>query len=228
MAAYQLVAPPVVEPVSLQQVKSWIKQDQDDDDPLILGLIAAARDLCETFTQRAFVTQTWNMVMDAFPGYVDHRNVGQQSIRTLSSGAWELLGNRWGFVLPFSPVSAVNSLTYNDQYGNAMTMTSGVNYFADIISSPARVVPVFATFWPLTQYAPNAITCNFTCGYGVPTFDPDGNPLSNPVPQAICTAILFLVSWMYNNRDSQIVTTAVIHDNPTLMSLLWQYKVVRF
>jgi len=139
-----------------------------------------------------------------------------------------LLGNKWGFILPFGPVSAVGSLTYQDQSGNTQTLVPNVDYVADTISTPARVFPVFSRFWPITQYAPNGVTCQFTCGYGVPEFAADGYMLKNPVPPAICTAILMMVSWLYNNRDSQIVTTAAIKANPAVEALLWQYRSMRY
>ena len=49
--------PPIVEPVSLDQVKAWLKVDWDTEDALIETLISAAREKCEQYTNRAFVSQ---------------------------------------------------------------------------------------------------------------------------------------------------------------------------
>ena len=229
MPAYRVIAQPSQEPVSIDEAKLWIKQDVSDDDVLIAGLITAARDLCETYTDRALVTQTWLMVMDAFPGYIDRRSGAASSVRTLATGGWFLLGSRWGFSLPVAPVQSVTSLTYQDQYGNTQTLRPNVDYTVDLISSPGRIFPVFSTFWPLTQYAPNAVQVQFVCGYGVPSFGADSITWTGqPVPEAIRTAIKMIVSWMYNNRDSEVVTTGVIRDNPVVSALLSQYRDARY
>lgn len=227
MAAYVITEPPASEPVSVAEMKLWLKQEQNDDDDLIAGLITAAREMCETFTNRAFVTQTWTMSMDALPGYIDRRSVVAQSVRTLSTGAWELIGNRWGFVLPASPVQSVTSLTYNDQNGNLQTLLPGVSYNADILSSPARIFPVFSTFWPLTQYAPNAVTVTFVCGYGSVKHDGDGNT-AWPGPKSIQTAIKMQAAWLYNNRSSYAQGQGLVVENPAVMALLGQYRDLRF
>jgi uncharacterized phiE125 gp8 family phage protein len=218
VAAYQIVTPPAVEPVTVFQAKAWLRIDFDDDDDLLYGLIVAARDLCETFTQRAFITQTWKMVMDAFPGYLDHRSGPSQSIRTIASGAWFWLGTMWGFALPFNPVQAVVSVDYNDQNGTPQTLVQGTDYNVDLVSTPARIMPVFSRFWPISQFAPNAVTVTFKCGYGD---DPED------VPQGITTAILMLVSYWYGNRDA--FTGATVNELPmAVKALLWQYRDQRF
>ena len=227
MPAYTITVPPAAEPVSLVEAKLWVKQDAPDDDALISGLITSAREMCETYTNKAFVTQTWKMQMDAFPGYIDRRSGASQAVRTLSTGVWEVIGNRWGFVLPASPVQSVTSLTYNDQYGNSQTLTPGTSYTVDTASSPARIFPVFSSFWPLTQYAPNAVETTFVCGYGNVEVDVNGNT-EWPGPASIRTAILMQLSWLYNNRDAQIVTTGVIRENSAVAALLNQFRDLRY
>jgi uncharacterized phiE125 gp8 family phage protein len=63
----QLNTPPAAEPVTLDQAKTWLKVDTDDDDALITMLISAARARAEWHTGRAFVTQGWALWLDA-PG----------------------------------------------------------------------------------------------------------------------------------------------------------------
>lgn len=216
MPAYRLIQAPTVEPVLLQDLKGWIKQDDDTDDALIEGLITSARQMCETETNRKFITQKWSMTMDAFPMWADRHSAA--ATRTITSGGWFLLGVRWGFILPFSPVVSVDSVSYNDLNGNAQTLVVNKSYTVDTLSSPARIFPVFSQFWPLTQYAPNGVTVNFTCGYGGP----------KDVPSTACTAIKMLTSWMYNNRDSHTITTGVIRENPVIAKLLWPIRDERY
>ena len=55
-----VIAPPAFEPVTLAEVKVWLRLDADYtvEDDLLRGLIQAAREWAEHYTQRAFVQRT--------------------------------------------------------------------------------------------------------------------------------------------------------------------------
>jgi uncharacterized phiE125 gp8 family phage protein len=63
----KLVTPPAEEPVTLAVAKAHLRVDISDDDTLIPYYLAAARRLCEKEVRRAFVTSTWDLVLDGFP-----------------------------------------------------------------------------------------------------------------------------------------------------------------
>ena len=56
----KVIAPPAFEPVTLAEVKVWLRLDSDytAEDDLLRGLIQAAREWAEHYTQRAFVERT--------------------------------------------------------------------------------------------------------------------------------------------------------------------------
>ena len=62
-----LLTPPAVEPVTLAEVKAYLRVAHDDDDGVIAALIAAARSLVEAQTRRALITQTWQLRRDFWP-----------------------------------------------------------------------------------------------------------------------------------------------------------------
>jgi uncharacterized phiE125 gp8 family phage protein len=235
MPSYQLITPPASEPVSVAYTKWWLKIDGGDtsDDMIVGALIAAAREVVETFLNRHLVTQTWTMTMDAFPGYVDRRTVAAESIRAVGSGVWYWEGSRWAFSLPFAPVQQVVSVVYTDGNGNPQTLNPATDYMADINSEPARIAPVFGSYWPIAQYAFNAVVTTFVCGYGVPTFDPQTGATINwtgkPVPESIIIAMLMLVSYWYNNRDAVILGNMQPFELPmAVKAMLWPYRDLRF
>lgn len=43
------------EPVTLEEAKEWMRVTHDDEDSLIQGLIVAAREYCETYTEQVFL-----------------------------------------------------------------------------------------------------------------------------------------------------------------------------
>jgi uncharacterized phiE125 gp8 family phage protein len=62
-----LLSGPASEPVSLAEAKAHLRIAHDDADAEISALIAAARAHLELQTRRAFITQTWRLVRDAWP-----------------------------------------------------------------------------------------------------------------------------------------------------------------
>ena len=223
MPAYQRITPPAVEPVLLRDAKAWLRLDPTDttEDALVTALIVSARELCETYTSSKFVKQTWRMYLDAFPGYLDPRSPSVQSLRSSSTGAWFWMGTMWGIGLPFGPVQSVSAVAYNDANGNLVTLNAGTDYNVDVYSTPARVMPIWSQFWPMTQYAPNAVHIDFIAGYG--------GAGQAALPQSISTAIMMLVSSWYRNRETYTVGTGPANELPnSVKSLLGQFRDVRF
>ncbi len=70
-AALSLVTAPVVEPVGLREVKSYLRLDQDLDDPLLDTVIQAARERLEGWLRRALIRQTWDLTLDWAPAWVE-------------------------------------------------------------------------------------------------------------------------------------------------------------
>ncbi|NBX73427.1 MAG: phage gp6-like head-tail connector protein [Alphaproteobacteria bacterium] len=58
---------PATEPVTLAEAKAHCRVDIDADDALIQGYIRAARELCEDYVERTFVTQQLQMKLDQWP-----------------------------------------------------------------------------------------------------------------------------------------------------------------
>lgn len=62
-----LIAGPLVEPVSIGEVRSWLRVDNAEDDVQIATLIAAARLAIERATRLALISQTWRITLDRWP-----------------------------------------------------------------------------------------------------------------------------------------------------------------
>jgi uncharacterized phiE125 gp8 family phage protein len=62
-----LLTAPLVEPLSLDEAKAYLRVEHNDDDALITALIAGARIHVEAQTRRALVTQSWRLVFDGWP-----------------------------------------------------------------------------------------------------------------------------------------------------------------
>ncbi len=133
-----IVTEPTLEPVELADVKSHLSVEVSDDDTMISNFITAARRWCEHFTRRAFITQSWKLVLDKFPAE---------------------------FRVPLPPLQSVTSITYIDTDGNTQTLASSV-YTVDIDSEPGRIVEAYQQSWPTTRDVVNAVTVTYKAGYG--------------------------------------------------------------
>jgi len=194
--AIRLITPPAAEPISLEEAKAHLRVDHDTDDALISMLIGAARQDCEEWTARAFVTQTWELVVDAFPTN-------------------EIL-------IPRPPLQSITSIKYDDGDGFEQTLSS-TEYVVDDVSQPGWVVPV-TTGWPSSIFEGiNAVRIRYVAGYATSGNSPDN--LADNVPGPIKAAIMLRLGQLYEHREDVIAgTTAVALPNGAEF-LLRQYRV---
>lgn len=127
-----------IEPVTADEVKTLIGIDGTDFDARIAMLIPAIRQQAEQHTGRSFAVNTWQVKLDAFPA----------EIRLL-----------------WPPVVSVSTITYVDTAGVTQTLDAA-DYAVDTHSEPGWVLPAYGLDWPDTYDTANAVTVNYTAGYG--------------------------------------------------------------
>lgn len=202
----QLITPAAQEPVSILEARQHLRVDFDDDDPLILALIAAARQSAEMLTGRQFVTARWKMVLDSFPG---------PSLMGVPAGVpFTLPGH--AILLPKGPVQCVVAINYLDMAGNLQTMPAA-NYALDLACEPARITPVFGQIWPIPLPQIGAVSVTFDAGFGGP----------EQVPEGIKSWIKLRVGSLYAHReDVAALSRGRIEPLPFLDGLLDPYRMV--
>lgn len=177
--ALRLITAPTVEPISLAEAKAHLRVDTTDDDALIPIYIGAARVDCEEWAGRAFVTQTWELVLDKFP--VDE------------------------ILLPRPPLQSVTSIKYDDAAGVEQTLAT-TEYTVDTASQPGWVVPVTGG-WPIATFEGiNSVRIRYVAGYIMTNSPAD---LTENIPASIKAAILLHLGRLYDSREDVIVGTTV-------------------
>lgn len=140
--AIKIITPPVVEPLTIEEAKHHLRIDGNDDDNLIASLIKQAREWCEDYQNRKYITQTLELVLDSFPddNYIPFNNC--------------------------SPVQNVESIKYYDTASKEYIFDSS-NYIVDTDSFVNRIVLGYCKLWPTIPLQPaNAVRIKFTAGYG--------------------------------------------------------------
>ena len=169
--ALVLITPPPVEPVSLSELKEFLRIDAGDtsQDDTLTALGVTARSWGEVFTKRRFVQQTWRLYMDFFPGYIDLKIAGQKVSSPFVSGSNAVLvGIRYAIMLPYPPVQSIVNFQYQDSNGNPVVMDPATDYVQDLMSNPARLTPPFGRMWPVARVVVNAVQVDYSLGYASP------------------------------------------------------------
>jgi uncharacterized phiE125 gp8 family phage protein len=135
---YKLIEPPDEEPINLQEARAHLRLESGEDD-YVAGLIAAARRYCEAFQNRAYVTQTWDLFLNAFP-----------------SGCIKV---------PLPPLQSVASIKYKDSAGVLQTLESS-GYLVDAFSEPGLICYAYGKSWPTNYPEINSVQIRFVAGYG--------------------------------------------------------------
>ncbi|MFT4097205.1 MAG: phage head-tail connector protein [Rhodoblastus sp.] len=180
-----LITPPAAEPVTLGETKAWLRVDTNDEDATIAALISAGRVLVEQSTRRALVTQSWRIIMDAWP------TAG-------ADGSWTLLSTRPAAALaqvelPLAPVQSVAAIRVYDSMGQPQTVLATS---WRLVGAPERARIVFAAPPPQPGAQTAGIEIDVMAGYGDP---PD-------TPAPLRHAILALVSFWFDNRGDAAAT----------------------
>lgn len=175
-----LLTAPAEEPVSLAEARAHLRVDTVDDDALIGALIVAAREVAETRTGRALVTQRWRLTLDTWPDAGDGY-----------PGATQIL-------LPKPPLASVDAISYLDANGTRQTLDPSA--YQIILDTLVGIVqPAYATSWPACRATPGSIRIDYTAGYGT----------AAAVPQTLKAWMLLAIATWYAQRETVITGTIV-------------------
>ena len=173
-----LITAPALEPVTLAEVKAWLKQDSADDDAVITALIAAARATIERATRLQLIAQTWRLYASQWP-FLDQSGL-----------------QGWQIELPPAPVSSIVAVTTYDQF-DTPSVVPPVNYRLTHSQYGPRLV------FPYLPAAPGRISegivIDVVAGFGT---------LPTDVPEPLRQAIRLLSAHLYANRGDDAAAAA--------------------
>lgn len=135
--SYQIVTGASGEPVSLSEVKEYMRVNHTDQDVMISSLLASVRERIELY-------------------------LGSFLLRTTIREYYDCIPSDW--LLMFSPVSEVTEVKYYDSTGVLQTLSNTV-YDVDLISIPARMGLKPGQSWPGVQTRMNAVQILYKSGY---------------------------------------------------------------
>lgn len=161
-----LVQGPQMRAVEIEDFNEYARISYTDENLLIDTILNASISVVECITNRKLIDQNWQLNLDHF----------EQEI-----------------VLPFSPVSAVNEITYYDTANTLMTLPAE-EYDVNLASLKAKVRQAYQYTWPCTYPRYNAVTIDYNVGYAD----------ANSVDGDLKVAVLALALQMYEQRQTDI------------------------
>jgi uncharacterized phiE125 gp8 family phage protein len=184
------IVAPSHEPVSLAEMKDYLRIDTTDQDNVITELIATARNQCETISGRCFVNRQYEIGFDRLPGSWPF---------SYGFGS-SLLSPFREIHLPRYPLYSVDLFQYTDiTTGNPVVMAVDTDYQVKG-KEPGRLQPAYGQAWPIARWSLESILIRFTAGYGDTAASP---AIGKDCPPQYKTAIKLMVGHWYENRESQ-------------------------
>jgi uncharacterized phiE125 gp8 family phage protein len=138
-----LVTAPTVEPVSLPDMKDYLRVQVSEDDNLIAGMIKAARRRVEKYIKKTLITTTFD--------YNISRSV---SVSEVEGGY---------ILLPNPPIQSITSFKYYDSDNTENTYSSD-NYWLDVAGD--RLVYDVDAIPPVATRNINSYVIRYISGYG--------------------------------------------------------------
>jgi uncharacterized phiE125 gp8 family phage protein len=208
--ALQLITPPATEVVSLSDAKVHLECYVSDQDAYITLLTAAARRYAEAYCNRSFITQTWRLTLDSFPGrgIVGYAPFGQQ--RATAGNVLEL---------ERGTVQSITSIVYLDMAGATQTVTgpAAPDYALDLSAPLGRIAPGFGRIWPITLPQIGAVQITYVAGFG---------PSPTDVPEGLRHWIMLRTRTAFENREEVALTSkSTIQPLPYVDALLDEFSV---
>ena len=204
MAGIKVTTAPTAEPLSLQEVKEYLRVDDATDERVVQPLITAARQFAEEHMNRALMQQTFTLMLDAV---IDQDQPLYEGMRT----APDLNYYKNYIVLPKSPVQSVTSVKTFDDSDNATTMAA-TKYYVDTQREPARIVLRTGETFPTALRVANAIEVIYVAGY----------TSAFAIPEPIRLGMLQHIANMYEHRGDMYEAQGA----PTLMKSLYAPYVI--
>lgn len=216
----KLLTAPTVSPLSVDEVKAYLKIDGNDENDLIQALIDAATQRVESYIDKKLIEQEWAIYFDRLPSYGRAQpwtdGVIDASVASVLGGALSVID------LPFGPMMTLEEFnTYSD---DGTKVVSNIGDFDIDTEGPfGRVCLKQGGVWPTTVLrGVNGIEIVATFGFGETADD---------VPVAIKQAIKLMVGKLYedrgDDRDGEMGGLGALAIPKTAMFLLEPHRSIK-
>ena len=181
MSGIQVITEPTQEPLSLQEVKDYLRVEDNTDERTLRPLIETARRWCEEHINRSLLQTTYRQFIDSIADEVP-------LTEGLTDGP-DLNYYKNYIVLSKSPIISVTHIkTYND--ADESTTFASSKYYLDNAREPGRIVLRNGETFPTALRLANAIEIEYVAGYSS----------ISQIPEPLKVGMLQHIAFMYEQR----------------------------
>lgn len=195
MEHLEVITPPAIEPVTLDEAKKHLRVDIDDDDDFISSLISAARVIAEALLRQTLIATTYDWYLDEFPASAN--GYYNRLVRQMGPGPNWLPNGAAILYLPKPPLVSVASVKYYDSTGTLETVDP--SRYAVSTGIGSRIQPVVGNVWPVVRPQIDGVVIRYTAGLAD----------ASAVPANVKAAMKLLLGNWYENRESTVIGTIV-------------------
>lgn len=190
----KLKTPPANLPVTLAEVKSYLRVDEGAEDALITALIESATEQVEKYIDKKLINQTWLVSLSAPPQRANPKSTYLDE-GFFEGAVSELFTHASCVEIPFGPLNTIEKLTVNKADGTSYDMP-GTDFQPDTMSAYGKIALGPDTAWPTEALrAFNGLVFEVIVGYG---------PNGTDVPQALRNAIKIIVGKLFEDRGDDV------------------------
>lgn len=201
---------PTREPLFVDDVRNYLRLDDDVEETLIVALIAAARQWAENYTGRAFITRTVHQFQDSYHYPNTYLPEG------VYTGIYKNMPNTF-IDLALTPVVSFTHVKAIDDAGTETTWDAS-NYYVDTVRDVPRLVLRDGGSFPSDLRSANGLKLVYDAGYGA-------SPIN--IPDAIKMAMMQYCTFMYEHRGD-FESNKQLEPSKIIKSLLMPYQIMRF
>lgn len=183
-----LVTAPASEPVTASELRTHLRVDATElPDAEANGLIAEARQMIEDMVGLAFISQTWRLSIDRWPGGAE---AWWDGVRQMAISELYAPNAMTSVSLPRWPLASITSVTVFDEDSNSQVVTVANTFDVDVYQVPGRLTLKRGSTWPIALRSNDAIQIVYVAGYA--------NAAAVPAP--LKRALKQLAAFLYTNR----------------------------
>ena len=174
---------PAREPLFVDDVRNYLRLDDDVEETLIISLITASRQWAENYTGRALITRTVNQFQDShyyLKGYMPEGFYTGIDVNIVDNY----------IDLAMTPISSFTHVKAINDAGTETTWASS-NYYIDYVREVPRLVLRDGGSFPSDLRSTNGLKLVYDAGYGT-------SPIN--IPDAIKMAMMQYCTFLYEHR----------------------------
>jgi uncharacterized phiE125 gp8 family phage protein len=203
-----VVTAPADTPVSLAEVKAYLRVDTDTEDALVTAMINGAIGTAEFYLGRSLITQTLRLTLVRWPAW---------SAEAIGADCpWS--GGPRVVELAQPPVQSITSVTVYDEDDQGTTVDPSVYRLANGSNDRGRLVLRQGQSWPSGGRATDAIEIDYVAGYGDNGSD---------VPEPIRQGLLALIAFWFEHREGEAWTNVLPSLPIGAVSFLRAFRLMR-